>query len=197
MKTFLLTAAAGGLLLLAGCGTPATYTDPTNTKTAVVSLNKINVQDWDNAANEMIQSLLGSQILDKAPVQPAVLAMDRIVNKTSDANLDTDMLEKKIRIALNRSGKVETTTTYGRNAESRMAQDIQTKRDFLGGNGPADRAPNYTLSGKIIEDVARDGSTRQVTYVFQLSLTDVRSGNAVWEDEKKIQKTGSRAAVGW
>lgn len=197
MKTFLLFAAACGFVFLAGCGTPATYTDPTNTKTAVVSLNKINVQDWDNAANEMIQSLLGSQILDRAPVQPAVLAIDRVVNKTSDANLDTDMLEKKIRIALNRSGKVQTTTTYGRNAESRMAQDIQTKQDFLGGNGPTDRSPNYTLSGKIIEDVARDGSTRQVTYVFQLSLTDVRSGNAVWEDEKKIQKTGTRAAVGW
>lgn len=78
-----------------------------------------------------------------------------------------------------------------------MQRDTQDRAAFLGGNGPVDRSPNYTLTGKIIEDVARDGSTRQVTYVFQLSLTDPRFGTAVWEDEKKIQKTGTRAAVGW
>lgn len=196
-KLLFITGAVAALGFISGCGTPATYTDPTNTKTAVVSLNKINVQDWENAADQMIQSLLASQVLDKAPVQPAILAMDRIVNKTSDANLDTDMLEKKIRIALNRSGKCQTTTTYGAKAESQIAKDTQDRAAFLGGNGPVDRSPNYTLSGKIIEDIARDGSTRQVTYVFQLSLTDPRLGTAVWEDEKKIQKTGTRAAVGW
>jgi uncharacterized protein (TIGR02722 family) len=189
--------AIGAIALIAGCGTPATYTDPSNSKTAVVNLNKINVQDWDNASNEMIQSLLGSQVLDRAPKQPAILAMDRIVNKTSDANLDTDMLEKKIRIALNKTGKCQTMTTYGVKAESQIAKDVQDRDAFLAGGAPVDRSPDYTLTGKIIEDVARDGSTRQVTYVFQLSLSDRRSGTAVWEDEKKIQKTGTRSAVGW
>lgn len=197
MKTPLFVLSATCAVLFVGCGSPASYTEPTNTKTAVVSLNKINVQDWETAADQMIQSLLSSGVLEKAPAQPAVMAVDRIVNKTSDANLDTEMLEKKIRIALNRSGKVLTTTTYGRKAESQMAQDIQTKNDFLSGDRPADRSPDYTLTGKIIEDTARAGSTRQVTYIFQLSLTNTRQGLAVWEEEKTIQKTGSKAAVGW
>lgn len=198
MKSSLIAIGALGIIaFIAGCATPATYTDPTNSKTAVVSLNKINVQDWDNAANEMIQSLLASQVLDRAPKQPAILAMDRIVNKTSDANLDTDMLEKKVRIALNKTGKCQTTTTYGAKAESQIAKDVQDRDAFLSGEGPVDRSPDYTLTGKILEDIARQGSTRQVTYVFQLSLTDRRTGTAVWEDEKQIQKTGTRAAVGW
>jgi penicillin-binding protein activator len=196
-KLIFITAALIALAFIPGCGTPATYTDPANAKTAVVNLDKINVQDWETAADQMIQSLLAAQVLDKAPVQPAILAMDRIVNKTSDANLDTDLLEKKIRIALNRSGKCQTTTTYGPKAESQIAKDAQDRAAFLGGNGPVDRSPNYTLTGKIIEDIARVNSTRQVTYIFQLALTDSRTGTAVWEDEKKIQKTGTRAAVGW
>lgn len=190
------------LVCITGCETApsnAVYTNPTNSRTAVVSLNKINIQDWETASDQMIQSLLNSDVLSKAPRAPAVFAVDRIVNKTTDANLDTELLTKNIRIALNKSGKVLTTTTYGNLAESRMAQDIQVKNDFLNSesNHAKDNSPDYTLSGKIIEDSARAGETRQITYIFQLSLTDTQRGLAVWEDQKTIQKTGTRSQVGW
>ena len=42
----------------------------------------------------MIKSLLASGALDKAPKQPAVLAISRIVNNTTQ-QIDTDMLTKK------------------------------------------------------------------------------------------------------
>ncbi len=198
MKNTLISAGAlGAALFISGCATPAAYTDPSNGKTNVVSMDKINVQDWGTAADQMIQSLLASRPLQGAAETPAVMAIDRIVNKTSDANLDTSMLEKKIRVALNQSGKVLTTTTYGNKAESAMAKDALARSDFLGGDRPVDRTPDFTLTGRIIEDTARAGNTRQVTYVFQLSLTDTRNGLAVWEDEKMIQKTGSRSTIGW
>jgi uncharacterized protein (TIGR02722 family) len=197
-RILLLTGAALAVTAFTGCGTTtATYTSPTDSKTAIVSLNKVNVQDWDAAAGQMIESLLSSGVLDRAPKQPAVLAIDRVVNKTSDANLDTTQLTKNIRVALNRTGKVATTTTYGVGAESQMAADVQTKRDFMSDDRPADRSPDYTLTGRIIEDVARAGNVRQITFSFQLSLTDTRSGLAVWEDQRQIQKTGTRSSVGW
>lgn len=190
------------LALISGCESApggVVYTNPSNSSTAVVNLNKINIQDWDTASNQMIQSLLNSDVLSKSPKSPVVFAVDRIVNKTTDANLDTELLTKNIRIALNKSGKVLTTTTYGVHAESRMAQDIQAKNDFLNSdsNHAKDNSPDYTLSGKIIEDSARAGETRQITYIFQLSLTDTQRGLAVWEDQKTIQKTGTRSQVGW
>ena len=199
MKIVLLVAASAALACTTGCVTNASYTNPTDSKTAVVSLDKVNMQDWDTASGELIQSLLGSNVLAQCPHVPAVFFVDRIVNKTSDANLDTDILSKNIQIALNKTGKVQTTTTYGRQAESAAAKDIQTKNDFLNGttDHAPDHAPDYTLTGKIIEDNARAGNTRQVTYIFQLSLTDTATGQAVWEDQKMIQKTGHRPQVGW
>jgi len=195
----LLLVGAGALALGlgSGCATDAQYTDPTNSKTQVTTLGAINVHDWDTAADQMIQSLLTSPALANVPKQPAVMAVDRIVNKTDDANLDTESLTKKIRVALNKSGKVLTTTTYGRNAESGMAADVLAKQDFMSGDRPVDRSPDFTLTGKIIKNQARAGGTTQVTFVFQLSLTDTRSGLAVWEEEKSIQKTADRNVLGW
>jgi hypothetical protein len=57
--------------------------------------------------------------------------------------------------------------------------------------------PDYTLSGKILEVRAPAGSTRQTSYVFQLSLTEVKTGLSVWEEEKQITKQGKRNAVGF
>jgi penicillin-binding protein activator len=198
----LIPLSALALAFIPGCATApgsAIYTNPTNSSTAVVNLNKINIQDWDAASDQMIQSLLNSEVLSKAPKSPAIFAIDRIVNKTTDANLDTELLSKNIRIALNKSGKVLTTTTYGNLAESRMSQDVQAKNDFLNSDSShaQDHSPDFALSGKIIEDSARAGETRQTTYIFQLSLTDTHSGLAVWEDQKMIQKTGTRSQVGW
>jgi len=201
-KLILIPLGAMVLVLISGCETVpsgAKYTNPTDSKTAIVSLNKINIQDWDTASSQMIQSILNSDVLAKAPRSPAIFAVDRIVNKTADANLDTELLTKNIRIALNRTGRILTTTTYGNHAESKMAQDIQTKNDFLNNDSshPQDHSPDYTLSGKIIQDNDRQGETRQITYTFSLSLTDTHTGLAVWEDLKTIQKTGTRSQVGW
>jgi len=193
----LITAGILSLFGIAAHASDVKYTDPSNPKTQVTNLGKVNVQDWENAAAAMVQSLLDSKAIEQAPIQPALLAIDRIVNKTTDANLDTDMLAKKIRISLMKTGKVQTTTTYGTKAESKMAQDVQTKKEFLSGDAPKDHSPHFILSGKIIEDTAREGNTRQVTYVFQLALTSTASGAAVWEDEKTIQKTGKRSTIGW
>jgi PBP1b-binding outer membrane lipoprotein LpoB len=45
--------------------------------------------------------------------------------------------------------------------------------------------------------LACSGSTRQSTYSFQLSLTDSKTGLAVWEDKKEITKQGTRPSVGF
>ncbi|MEM8549965.1 MAG: penicillin-binding protein activator LpoB [Verrucomicrobiota bacterium] len=176
-------------LLLAGCGGgDAAYVDSDGPRT-VVSLDQINIQDWSNAADQMINSLLASGILERAPTRPAIMAVSRVTNDTRQ-HVDVDLLTKKIRVALNRSGKVFTTTTLDVIAppEDPVAAAVSDQRP---------QKPFFSLSGKIIEVTARAGNTRQVTYVFQLSMTEVPTGLAVWEDEVQITKQGSRNAVGW
>lgn len=177
-------------LLFAGCASSqkATYVDPNGPRT-VATVGQINIQDWDNASNTMINSLIDNVIstgrVKGTPEAPAIMAISRIVNSTGQ-HIDTDLLVKKIRIALNRTGRVLTTTTVGLGgqAEDPLAKELKQ----------VSRAPDYTLSGKIIEDRVRQDSTLQSSYVFQLSLTD-NSGVAVWEEEKTITKQGKRVGT--
>jgi len=59
-------------------------------------------------------------------------------------------------------------------------------------------APDLSLSGKIIQqNVKVSSSTQQVEYYFQLSLTDINTGLALWEGETIIGKRGSNKSVSW
>ena len=191
--SILLTVSA--LLIFGGCATHTRYVEPTGPRTIVTS--EINIQDFSYAAEDMVKSLLASGALDKAPQQPAVLAISRITNNTTQ-QIDTDMLTKKIRVALNQSGKVLTTTTMGVGgiAEDPLAKGIQQEKEFYADKKQPQRLPDYSLSGKIIEKRDREDNVRQVTYTFQLSLTD-SNGLAVWEEEKQITKQGKRGVIGW
>ncbi len=182
--------------VIGGCATNAHYVE-TGGRESVVSVNQINIQDYIQAANAAVNDLLASGALDRVPNPPAVLAISRIVNNTGQ-QIDTDLLVKKIRVAVLNSGKALTTTTLGLGgtAEDPMAKGLQQENEFKS-DQKATRTPDFTLSGKIIETTARAGSTRQSTYSFQLSLTDSKTGLAVWEGEKEITKQGTRPSVGF
>ena len=182
--------------VIGGCATNAHYVE-TGGRENVVSVNQINIQDYIQAANAAVNELLASGALDRVPNPPAVLAISRIVNNTGQ-QIDTDLLVKKIRVAVLNSGKALTTTTMGLGgtAEDPMAKGLQQENEFMN-DQKVTRKPDFTLSGKIIETTARAGSTRQSTYSFQLSLTDAKTGLAVWEGEKEITKQGARPSVGF
>ncbi len=196
MKTkIILPLAAACAVFITGCGTNAHYVE-TGGRQSVVSVGKINDQDFIAAANAATQELLASGVLDKVKTPPAVLGMSRIVNSTGQ-QIDIDLLTKKIRVALLQSGKAVTTTTFGLGgkAEDPMAQGIQQQQEFMN-DQKTTRLPDFTLSGKIIQNTAKAGNVEQSTYSFQLSLTD-NQGLAVWEGEKQITKQGSQNAVGF
>lgn len=198
-RTFLLSSTAALALLATGCATKndAKYIDSQGPAT-IVSLDSINIQDWNNAADKLVTSLLASNVLERAPELPSVMAVSRIRNNTQQ-QVDTDSLTKKIRIALNQTGKVVTTTTLGPDGkqEDAMAADVGAMQAFMAGEKQKTTLPYYTLSGKLLEDRVKSGNTRQVTYTFQLSLTTVKDGLAVWEGEEQITKQGQRSSVGW
>ncbi|HEV2328892.1 MAG TPA: penicillin-binding protein activator LpoB [Verrucomicrobiae bacterium] len=172
---------------VAGCSGPNAHYIQTGGQESVVNVGQINIQDFMSAADAATGDLLASGVLDRVQPPPAVLAISRMVNNTSQ-QIDTDLLVKRIRVALLHSGKAVTTTTYGVGGpEDPLAARMQ---------GESSRAPDFTLSGKIIETYARAGNIRQATYSFQLSLTD-RQGLAVWESDKDITKQGARPSVGF
>ena len=196
MKTkIILPLIAASAAIMTGCGTNAHYVE-TGGRESVVSVDKINSQDFIQAAGAATSDLLASGVLDSVKNPPAVLAMSRIVNNTGE-QIDIDLLTKKIRVGLLQSHKAVTTTTFGLGgqAEDPLAKGIQQQEEFMN-DQKTTRLPDFTLSGKIIENAVKSGNTRQSTYSFQLSLTD-RQGLAVWEGEKEITKQGTKSSVGF
>ena len=182
-----------------GCASKSAYVDPAGPNTAV-NVGQINVQDFAVAADTFVQDILGrvgsGQLTSSEAGKPAIMAISRITNKTLN-HIDIDQLVKKIRVELNRSGKILTTTTvaYG-GAEDPLAKEVQETL-VLSGQGVVNRLPDYTLSGAILAQEARKSRlTTQASYIFQLSLTD-RSGIAVWDSEYIVTKQGRKSAVTW
>ena len=186
---------AASAVFITGCATDAHYVATGGTQN-IVNVGQINIQDYIQAANTMTGELLASGALDRVKNPPAILAISRIVNNTGK-QIDTDLLVKKIRVALLQSGKAVTTTTFGLGgqAEDPLASGMQQKSDFLNDKNTTGKA-DFSLSGKIIQLNARAGNTTQATYSFQLSLTDTQ-GLAVWEGEKEITKQGTQGSIGF
>lgn len=179
-------------VLAGGCASPKTSYVEADSSRLITTVEGINIQDFAQAADAMTASLIDNFInpgllKSGVPGEPALMAISRIMNNTGQ-QLDTDMLIKKIRVTLLRTGKVQTSTTvaFGGVEDPLVAE--------LG--GAPKRRPDYTLSGKIIEDRTRAGKVRQSSYIFQLALSSL-DGIAVWEDERIIVKQGSRPSVGF
>ena len=94
------------LALIAGCQN-AQYQDPQGT-TLIVSLNKVDIQDFASAADAMVNSMVEAGVLAKAAHQPALLGISKVENRT-DTQFDTDELVKKIRVALLKGGRAQVT----------------------------------------------------------------------------------------
>lgn len=183
-----------GALLLAGCGTTnddTRYVESTSPET-IISINQIDIQDWYNAADQMVASLLDSGMIKTQGNQPAVMLISRIVNDTT-IHINTNNITQKIRVALNRSGLVQTKTTEGVTVEDELARETQRKYGFE----QTEAIPDYTLSGEISELRTGAKDIKQVSYIFRLNLTDIRTGLAIWSDEVAITKQGTGAKVGW
>ena len=207
MKPLVKLIAAAVLPALAlGCAT-AKYIDHDG-RDSIVNVGQINTQDWIRAADELTQSLLLSGTLGSVAGKTKVLMIGRIKNNTSQ-HIDTDSLMKKIRVALNKGGRALTTTAVGldgpEDESSKAVRELRADDEFNQATIPGKGnlvSPDYSLSGKIIQNNARARrgllpTIRQSEFAFQLSLTDLKTGLAVWEEEKLIVKQGSRAAVSW
>lgn len=198
-RLLLTTGALAALVLTAGCQQGARYEDPNGTRT-VTNLDKVNIQDFAKASDTLVQSMLNSAAFAEiaANGKKPVLAISSIRNDTA-SQFDTDLLIQKINTALIRTGKLEVSTTVaggGRSTDS-LAKELRRQDDFAEGRDSLPKAPEYTLSGKILEDQSRAGSMKQTSYVFQLTLTRVRTGTAIWAEETIVTKQGEKDSVGW
>ncbi len=189
--------AVGALLTFSGCETE-TETRTVDAKgPQAINTSAINSQDWANAADQLINSLLSSGALNNAPRTPAILAVDRVINNTT-MMVDTDLLIKKIRVALTNTGKINITNTMGLGERAVVASEAAELDEMQSGKKAKILVPDYTLYAKLIQQTDKNGKIAQNTYSFQMSLVAVKTGLTVWEEEKQIAKqTRGPGTVGW
>jgi len=200
---YLLALGLSTLILTTGCEQKTVNIDMNNdTGGAVMGLD---YRDFAATAQDLTESVIASGALNKPDGGRYVLAISRITNDTMQ-HIDTDQLVKKIRVGLLKSGKVIVTTAVSANgAEDDMA--MQVRKDLRGNDEFKQStvakkgtmiAPDLSLSGKIIQkNIKMDSDTQRAEYYFQMSLTDINTGLALWEDEKVIGKQGSNKAAAW
>lgn len=173
------------------------YIDAKGSQT-IVDASRINVQDWSQAADQLVLSLLESEVFEKTPSDPDILVIGRFINDTTQ-QVDTDNLIKKIRVGLNGSGKALTTTAmaHGGKVEDETAVEAAEYSAYIQGEEAEIKLPTLSITGKLLEDRVRVKKTYQSTFTFQLTLTQIKTGLALWEDEVQITKQGKKPSVGW
>jgi len=194
---FLGALAVGAALLLTGCETTPETRTVDATGPEAVNTSAINSQDWANAADQLVASLLSSSALENAPRTPAILAVDRVINNTQ-LMVDTDLLIKKIRVALTQTGKIAITNTMGLGERAVVASEAAELEEMMSGKKAKVLVPDYTLYAKLIQQTDKGKNAIQNTYAFQMSLVQTSTGLTVWEEEKSIAKQTRRSgSLGW
>jgi uncharacterized protein (TIGR02722 family) len=192
-------------LFLAGCEEVQRVDTKNDTGKQVMSLD---YRDFDQAASDMIQSLLHSGVLSKNDGSRYVLATSKVTNDTMQ-RIDTDQLTAKIEEDMMNSGQVVMTSAVG-GKESNRDETVYGMRDVRDSsrgeefNQPTMPqkgqiiAPELSMSGKIFQRNLRyDKDNQQVEYYFQLKITDVKTGLRFWQKEVPIVKRGSNKTVSW
>ncbi len=186
---------------LAACGgTRVVDLDNERDVATMQDVMELEYRDWTKTAEKMTDSMLKSNAL--SGVQKPVIAISDIKNDTMQ-RFDTDILIKKIRTTVLKSGRAQIATNF--TGEDSTSNKVRATR----GNDEYDQAtfaskgtlvaPNMSLSGKMIQRNLKLESgwfssvDTRVEYYLQLTLTDLKTGLSVWEDEQPIIKEGDHA----
>lgn len=198
----LMLALAGSGLLLTGCGSDPVRID-TASNQGLTTIDDINFKDWQIAAEKGVNSLLQSGVLKRADGRKSVVMVSIVKNSTTQ-HINTNILTDKIRQAILRSGQAVTTTAVGGNGPedkaSRQVRDLQDDEMFnqktVQQNGTA-IAPDMSLAGEIIQQQTSKGRTSESYFFIHMTMTDLKTGLAVWEDNVELAKQGTRPVFGW
>lgn len=191
--------------VLAACGgTKVVDLDNRGEVESMSNVMELEYRDWTKTAEKMTKSMMDSGAFGR--IKDPIIAIGEVKNDTMQ-RFDTDILIKKIRTTVVNSGRAQIATSF-KNGDKVEDGATYAVRD-LRGNGEYDAAtivskgtlvaPNMSLTGKMLQRNLKidsgwlSSADTRVEYYLQLTLTDIKTGLSVWEDEQPIVKEGSYA----
>jgi PBP1b-binding outer membrane lipoprotein LpoB len=128
--------------------------------------------------------------------------MGPMINDTMQ-RFDTDILVKKIRTTIVNDGHAQIATNFsGEDTTSNKMRDTRGNDEYAQSTfAPKGTliSPNMSLSGKMIQRNMKlksgwfSSTDTRIEYYLQLTLTDLKTGLSIWENEQPIVKEGDHA----
>lgn len=201
MNTLIRFATLAIVVAFIGCAAKTEYVNLADSKEYTsVGLDYHDIQD---AAQKSIDSLISSKYAKKIDAdKPKVLVISAVINDTMQ-HIDTEQLTRKITREMRNSGKFVLSLAMGENSDSmihtaRKARNNDEYNQYTTIEKGELIAPDLSLSGKIIQKNTKISSGKQrIDYYFLLTLSDIKSGLVLWDDEVNIIKVGSNKNVAW
>ena len=184
-----------------GCADKTEYVNLENSKE--YTSTGLDYHDIQDAAQKSIDSLISSKYAKKIDAdKPKVLVISDVINDTMQ-HIDTAQLTRKITREMRNSGKFVLSLAMGASEDSmihtaRKARNNDEYNQYTTIEKGELIAPELSLSGKIIQKNTKISSGKQrIDYYFLLTLSDIKSGLVLWDDEVNIIKVGSNKNVAW
>ena len=161
----------------------------------------IDRHDIESVVEKVSTKLLESSFVRELQGQK-ILAIADLHNLTQE-DIDVEFLSRKITRTLRKSKKFTLTNAIagsGSSTDSLITDSRKLTKDkrfnqYTTQEDGTLLAPNYSLSGKIIERRKSVGDKVRVDYDFLFVLTDLKSGRVVWDDEENIAKAIDKSQV--
>ncbi|PAF43378.1 hypothetical protein BKH45_01700 [Helicobacter sp. 11S03491-1] len=178
------------MFFIVGCASAPKYINNSKNYTSI----GIDYHDIQEVVDKNAKSLLKSRSVQKIPEDKRILAISDIINDTKD-DIDVELLSRKLATKIRNDGFILSAAISGnalstdeilkstrniRNNEEFNQKTIVNKGNLI--------APNYSLSGKIIQRSRNVGKKERLDYYFLLTLTDIATGLVVWDNETIISK---------
>ena len=210
MKKKFLKSLLASILLLAGC-TSTTLYDPASTNTGIRNTHTVSAEELKNIANAAVEDAMANprfleflakyraEMKDEA-ARP-VLKLTQAINETDDPDLNLGQLTDLLNDALLKKGVVDVTMAEGAEvatsigASRNIAYDQNFNQATVAKPGTL-IAARLVMRPKVISNLTRDGSTKNVVRTFKVEMADVNTGMVIWSFTQQLGFVKSRGVFG-
>ena len=183
-------------VLIAGCTSPARTSVYAPANEEGLATSGVDSHDYQLVVEKMVASMFKNGMQTEAGHKP-VIALGAIFNRTP-YNVETRMLGELIRVEILKSGLAKFSTATDFEHKGGEPTDLYKQLKFQNESGHVDPATikrygqltgaDYVLFGNVYNVERRGGGRTEANFTFNLALTEVQTGLAVWADTKPIRK---------
>ena len=210
MKMNYLNGLLAMFFLLAGCASTTLY-DPQTTNTGIRNTHTVSAEELKVIANEAIDDAMTSprfqEFLAKYKAEMnsetarPVLKLTQAINDTDDPDLNMAQLTDLLNDALLYKGIVDVTMAEGAELSAsignsrNLAYDPNFNQNTVAKQGTL-IAARLVMRPKVISNLTRDGSTRNVVRTFKVEMADIQTGMVIWSFTRQLGFMKSRGVFG-